>query len=84
MRTLIHNIKTLVLGNDNPPKIVKGADMKNLPMLDNAFVLIENDKIVDWGEMSNISEQSADRTIDATGSFVSSSNSVLTPSSDRH
>jgi len=70
MRTLIHNIKTLVLGNDTPPSLVKGADMKALPMLDNAFVLIENDKIVDWGTMSNLPEQSVDRSIDVTGSFV--------------
>jgi imidazolonepropionase len=70
MRTLIHNIKTLVLGNDTPPNIVKGADMKVLPMLDNAFVLLENDTIIDWGTMSNLPEQSVDRSIDATGSFV--------------
>lgn len=70
MRTLIHNIKTLLLATEQPLNFAKGKAMQQLPMLDNAFVLIEDDKIIDWGSMTDISEQSADKTIDATGAFV--------------
>ncbi len=70
MRILIHNIKTLLLGNENPPPMVKGAEMKQLPSLDEAFVLIENDKIADWGPMANVPEGAIDQSIDATGSYV--------------
>lgn len=70
MRTLIRNIKTLLLGNNQAPTMVKGAEMKQLPSLDNAFIWIENDKIVDWGSMEHCPSTSPDQTIDATGSFV--------------
>jgi imidazolonepropionase len=70
MRTLIRNIKTLLLANNQAPALVKGADLKNLPQLNDAFVLIEDDKIADWGVMSDCPKFSPDQTIDATGAFV--------------
>jgi imidazolonepropionase len=70
MHTLIRNIKKLLLASDNSPKIVKGADMKTLPAIDNAFVLIENDRIVDFGPMSDAPERGAEKTIYATDAFV--------------
>jgi len=70
MRTLIRNIKNLLLANDKAPSLVKGADLKNLPQLSDAFVLIEDDKISDWGAMANCPTFNPDQTIDATGAFV--------------
>lgn len=70
MRTLIRNIKTLLLGDDQAPMMVKGAAMQNLPTLNNAFVWVEKDKIVDWGPMSECPVATPDQTIDATGAFV--------------
>ena len=63
---LFKNIKTLVLGNDSR---VAGANMGTLPTIDNAFLLIENDKISDFGSMGNCPEN-ASQIIDATGRFV--------------
>lgn len=70
MRTLIRNIKTLLMGYQNAPSIAKGAEMKNLPSLQNAFLCIENDKIVDWGQMQDCPNTVFDKTIDAQGGFV--------------
>jgi len=70
MRTLIRNIKTLLLATETPLDFAKGKAMQALPTLDNAFVLIEDDKIINWGAMADIPELSPDKTIDATDSFV--------------
>lgn len=70
MRTLIRNIKTLLLANNNAPSFVKGTELKNLPQLKDAFVLVEDDKIADWGSMVDCPEIRSDQTIDATGAFV--------------
>jgi len=70
MRTLIRNIKTLLLANNQAPNFVKGANLKNLPQLNDAFVLIEDDKIADWGSMADCPNFSTEQTIDATGAFV--------------
>lgn len=70
MRTLIRNIKTLLLADNQAPSFVKGAALKNLPQLNDAFVFVEDDKIADWGSMSDCPDFSIDQTIDATGAFV--------------
>lgn len=70
MRTLISNIKTLLLGTETTPAFAKGKAMQNLPQLNNAYVLIEDERILDWGAMDNLPEQSVDKTIDATGAYV--------------
>jgi len=70
MHTLIRNIKTLLLANNEAPAFVKGTNLKDLPQLNNAFVLIEGEKIADWGPMSACPKFSPDQTIDATGAFV--------------
>lgn len=43
--------------------------MNDLPLLENAFLLIEGDLIKDFGEMKNAPER-ADKMIDATGKYV--------------
>lgn len=70
MRTLIRSIKTLLLANNQAPSFVQGADLKKLPQLNDAFVLIEEDKIIDWGSMSDCPTFRVEQTIDATGAFV--------------
>lgn len=70
MRTLISNIKTLLLGTETTPAFATGKAMQNLPQLNNAYILIEDERILDWGAMDNLPEQSVDKTIDATGAYV--------------
>ena len=66
---LITNIKSLA--GIRPPNTtwVAGADMQHLPAINNAFVLIENGLIKNFGPSQNAPER-ADETIDATGKFV--------------
>ena len=66
---LIKNIKTLVQCEDVNHTWVAGADMDKLPTIDNAFLLVENDKIKDFGTMDKCPKVEA-KTIDATGKFV--------------
>lgn len=67
---LIKNIKTLVQVRDaSHPKMIKGDAMKDLPVIDDAFLLIENDRIADYGTMDNCPEYSGE-IIDATGKMV--------------
>ncbi len=44
--------------------------MKELPTIKNAWLLIENDEIANYGPMENFPEIRADETIDATGKIV--------------
>ena len=70
MSILIINIKELLQVREGNITIVKGKDMANLPILKNAYVLIEHDTIVDFGSMDNCNGIDADETIDATGKVV--------------
>jgi imidazolonepropionase len=49
MRLLIRNIKQLSGIRDASVRMVKGADMKQLPSLENAWLLVENGIIKDFG-----------------------------------
>jgi imidazolonepropionase len=49
--------------------MLRGAEMKQLQTINDAFVLVENGIIKDFGEM-NAAPERADEVIDATGKFV--------------
>lgn len=66
---LIRNIKTLVGVENSPSEIRKGKDLAVLPTIENAFLLVENDRILDFGSMEHSPER-ADQTIDATHKMV--------------
>lgn len=70
MRTLITNIKELLQVRETSISKVSGVDMKILPTIKNAFLLIENDVILDFGRMENLRRINADKTIDASGKIV--------------
>jgi len=67
---LIKNIHRLYQCDDGSRTVVKGADMKSLPSLENAFVLLEGDKIESWGPMTDCPEVPEAEAIDATGRSV--------------
>lgn len=69
MLTLIRNIKTLVQTEDKAREAVCGKDMSEVQTIDNAFLLIKDDKIEDFGTMDK-SPQRADKEIDASGRMV--------------
>lgn len=74
MKTLIKNIKKLVqVEQDNPKLFVAGADMSTLQTIDNAFLLINNDKIEDFGSMNSLphyNDIDELKEIDASGRMV--------------
>ena len=72
-KILIKNIKGLVQCGENLPKVIKGAAMKTLPVLENAFLALEDGIIVAYGEMSEwggITDWRDLEVIDAEGKFV--------------
>ncbi|NND50761.1 MAG: imidazolonepropionase [Flavobacteriaceae bacterium] len=70
MTILITNIKELLQIRNEPLSYVAGKAMKKLPTLKNAYVLIDNDTIVDFGNMSEAEGIEADEIIDAEGKLV--------------
>ena len=66
---LIRNIKTLVQAGTQPRQVVKGADMAVLPVVNDAFLLIENERIVSFGHISQCPDR-ADQVLDASGRMV--------------
>jgi imidazolonepropionase len=65
----IVNIKGLVQARqvDGP---LRGAAMSELPVIEDAYLIIDNGIVVDYGKMSDIPADRASRFIDASGRFV--------------
>ncbi|CAN1556106.1 HutI Imidazolonepropionase and related amidohydrolases [Flavobacteriaceae bacterium] len=70
MTTLILNIKELLQIRESAILKVSGAEMAVLPTIKNAFLLIKDDLIADFGSMDNLPKVEADKTIDASGKIV--------------
>lgn len=70
MQILITNIKELLQIREMTVTKVSGSEMAVLPKLKNAWLLIENDCIADFGTMENCPRINVDKTIDATGKIV--------------
>ena len=70
MTTLLLNIQELLQVRETPIAKVSGAEMAILPTLKNAYLVLENDIISDFGLMENLPKINADLTIDATGKIV--------------
>ncbi|OXB04076.1 imidazolonepropionase [Flavobacterium plurextorum] len=70
MTTLIKNIQELLQVRETSISKVSGAEMAILPTLKNAFLLIQDNLIADFGLMENLPEIDADEVIDATGKVV--------------
>ncbi len=70
MSILITNIRELLQVRNSNISKVSGEEMKHLPTIKNAFVLIKDDNIVDFGSMNDCQNITAEQTIDATGKLV--------------
>jgi len=70
MNLLIYNIKGLVQAENHPRKIVAGADMAKLPVINDSWLLIKDDKIASFGPMDTLPELENAEKIDASGKFV--------------
>ena len=70
MKILFKNIKELIQVRKNAPQKVEGEAMKELPTIKNAWMLIENDLILDFGSMEEPYSDLIDQEIDLTGKMV--------------
>lgn len=70
MTTLITNIQELLQVRETSIAKVSGAEMAILPTIKNAFLVIKDNLIADFGSMENLPEIKADKIIDAAGRVV--------------
>ncbi|MBC5839428.1 imidazolonepropionase [Flavobacterium muglaense] len=70
MTLLIINIKELLQVRETTIDKVSGAEMAVLPTIKNAYLVIKDNLISDYGIMENLPAITADETIDATGKMV--------------
>ena len=70
MTTLIINIKELLQVRETSIDTVSGSEMAILPTIKNAFLVIKENLIADFGSMDNLPKMKADTTIDATGKMI--------------
>ena len=70
MQTIFTNIKELLQVRPQNIDKVAGSAMAILPKIENAFLLIEGDLIVDFGPMENCPKTIDARIIDASGRVI--------------
>lgn len=70
MKILLTHIKELLQVRNNAPDKVSGAEMKNLPTIKNAWLLLEDEYIKDFGIMDEVPKIDVDQTIDCSGKIV--------------
>ncbi len=69
-KTLFINIKELVQVRTEQIKFVSGKEMKNLPIIKNAYLLIEKDKIIDFGNMADCPVNTDAKHIDVKDKII--------------
>jgi imidazolonepropionase len=70
MKLLLTNIKELLQVRESAPAMVSGIEMKVLPTIKDAWLLMENDSIADFGKMNDLNAVAVDKTIDCSGKIV--------------
>lgn len=76
MAILVKNIKQLVQAETKSVKWRAGKDMQKLPIIENAFLLVEGERIKDFGRMEDLTPDILEKVkehieeIDATGRMV--------------
>ncbi len=70
MRVLFKNIKQLLQVRESSVRKVSGEEMSELPLLDDAYLITENDSILDYGPMKELPGIEAEIEVDASGRMV--------------
>jgi imidazolonepropionase len=72
MNLLFKNIKGLVGVRENAPKFLKGEEMKSLPVIKNAFLLIKDEQVFDYGKMDELRIEDWNNLdiVDVEGRFI--------------
>ena len=72
-KLLIKNIKGLVQAGEDIPMILRGEEMKSLPIIENAFLALEDGEVISYGKMedlSGIDDWRELEIVDGEGRFV--------------
>ena len=70
MTTLFKNIKELIQIRTEQISFVSGKEMQELPTIKNAYLLVKNGLISDFGAMDECPNSKVDEIIDATGKMI--------------
>jgi imidazolonepropionase len=70
MKILFKNIKGLLQTLDNSIEYIEGKQMKKLSKLNNAFLIIQDDQIIDYGIMNDCPSIDVDKVIDVKERFI--------------
>ena len=70
MKILFKNIKGLLQTIGKEISYLKGLEMKNLSQINNAYLIINDDSIIDFGEMHSCPKPHVDKIIDANGKYI--------------
>ena len=70
MKILFINIKGLLQTLKKSTLYLKGHQMKDLSQISNAYLLIKNDQIIDFGEMTSSPNIDVDKVIDVKDRFI--------------
>lgn len=70
MKTLFKNIKELVQVRTEPVSFVAGEQMKVLPTIKDAYLVVEDGLITDFGPMDNRPAEPMDEIVDVTGKMI--------------
>lgn len=70
MKLLFKNIKELIQVRTESISFVSGKEMNILPTIKNAFLVVENGLITDFGEMDTCPQSNFSEVIDATGKMI--------------
>ena len=70
MKNILINIKKLLQVRSSKEVYISGNAMSDLPFIDNAYLITEDDIILDYGKMEDLNNLNADEIIDASGKFI--------------
>ena len=70
MKTLFKNIKQLLQVRDANVDFVAGKEMKVLPKIEAAYLLVEDDRIAAFGSMDSCPTDSVDKVVDASEKII--------------
>ncbi len=70
MKTLFKNIKELIQVREEQVSFLSGKEMSTLPTIKNAFLVVENGLISDFGKMKDCPKISDAKVIDASGKLI--------------
>ncbi|MGL1886149.1 MAG: imidazolonepropionase [Reichenbachiella sp.] len=70
MKLIFKNIKELIQVHEGSVSVRAGKELKNLPTIKDAYLIVEDGNIADYGSMKNCPDDAMDETVDATGKMI--------------